>query len=148
MMRLRLLFQTKPLPAIDAPEIAWVALLYLAVCGAIAIWAVRRTRNARDYFVAGRGVGLWALAIAVMASALSGFGFIGGPGLVYTLGLGAVFIVLPASMTGSMTAWVLAKRMRLLAEVRGVITIPDALGARYRSPALQGLSGIGAAGVV
>ncbi len=142
MMRLRLLFQTKPLPAIDAPEIAWVALIYLAVCGAIAIWAVRRTRNARDYFVAGRGVGLWALAIAVMASALSGFGFIGGPGLVYTIGLGAVFIVLPASMTGSMTAWVLAKRMRLLAEVRGVITIPDALGARYRSPALQGLSAV------
>ena len=97
-MPLRLLLQTKALPPIAAPEIAWVALFYLAVCAGIAVWAVRRTRNAKDYFVAGRGVGLWALAIAAMASALSGFGFIGGPGLVYTLGLGAVFIVLPASM--------------------------------------------------
>lgn len=138
----RLLLQTKALLPNTAPEIALVALFYLAVCGGIAVWAVRRTRDAKDYFVAGRGVGLWALAIAAMASALSGFGFIGGPGLVYTLGLGAVFIVLPASITGSMTAWVLAKRMRLLAEVRGVITIPDALGARYRSPALQGLSAV------
>ncbi|MEO5799450.1 MAG: hypothetical protein ABIZ70_09780 [Gemmatimonadales bacterium] len=135
-----LLLQTKPLLPNSAPEIAWVALFYLVVCAGIAVWAVRRTRDTRDYFLAGRGVGLWALAIAAMASALSGFGFIGGPGLVYAIGLGAVFIVLPASITGSMTAWVLAKRMRLLGEVRGLLTIPDALGARYRSPGLQGLA--------
>jgi Na+/proline symporter len=39
-----------------------------------------------------------------------------------------------------MGAWVLAKRMRLLGEVRECITVPDAIGARYRSPAAQGLS--------
>ncbi|MES2307103.1 MAG: hypothetical protein V4558_16500 [Gemmatimonadota bacterium] len=142
MIGVELLLQTRALSVAADPEIVWVALFYLIVCAAIAIWAVRRTRDARDYFVAGRGVGLWALAIAAMASALSGFGFIGGPGLVYTIGLGAVFIVLPASITGAMTAWVLAKRMRLLGEVRGLITIPDALGARYRSPALQGLAAV------
>jgi Na+/proline symporter len=41
-----------------------------------------------------------------------------------------------------MGAWVLAKRMRLLGEVRGLITVPDAIGARYRSPAAQGLAGV------
>ena len=77
-----------------------------------------------------------------MASTLSGFAFIGGPGLVYTAGTGAVFIVLSASITNTMGAWVLARRMRLLGEVRGLITVPDAIGARYRSPAAQGLSAV------
>jgi Na+/proline symporter len=41
-----------------------------------------------------------------------------------------------------MGAWVLAKRMRLLGEVRGLMTVPDAIGARYRSPGAQGLAGV------
>jgi Na+/proline symporter len=53
-----------------------------------------------------------------------------------------MYIVLPASVTNVMGAWVLAKRMRLLAEARSVITIPDAIGARYRSRAAQGWAGI------
>lgn len=109
---------------------------------AISVWAARRTRTARDFFVAGNGIGLWALALSAMAAATSGFVFVGGPGLVYAAGIGAVFLILPAGITNSMSAWVLAKRMRLLADVRGLITVPDAIGARYGSPAAQGLAGI------
>lgn len=119
-----------------------VGLLYALIVAAIAVWAGRRTRTARDFFVAGEGIGVWTLAIAAMAATLSGFAFIGGPGLVYSLGLGAVLIILPASLTNTMSAWMLAKRMRLLGEVRGLITVPDAIGARYRSPLAQGLAGV------
>jgi Na+/proline symporter len=77
-----------------------------------------------------------------MAATLSGFAFIGGPGLMYSLGLGALFIILPAATTNAMSAWVLAKRLRLLGEARGLITVPDAIGARFRSPASQGLAGV------
>src|SRR4029079_9356640 len=45
-------------------------------------------------------------------------------------------------VTNVMGAWVLAKRMRLLGEARGLMTVPDAIGARYRSPAAQGLAAI------
>jgi Na+/proline symporter len=137
-----LLLQTAALPPLAQPTIIGVALLYFAAVAAIGVWATRRTRTARDFFVAGEGIGLWALAISAMAATLSGFAFIGGPGLVYTAGVGAVFLVLPAAITNSMGAWVLAKRMRLLAEVRGLITVPDAIGARYRSPLAQGLSAL------
>ena len=119
-----------------------VGAAYLAVVAAIAVWASRRTRTAADFYVAGRGIGLWTTAIASMAATISGFSFIGGPGLIYRLGLGAVFIVLPLSVTGAMSGWVLASRMRLLAAVRPVLTIPDAIGARYRSPAAQGLAAV------
>jgi len=136
------LLQTQELPPLTQPTIVAFAVAYFAVVAVIGAWAVRRTRTARDFFVAGRGIGLFALSLSAISASLSGFAFIGGPGLVYALGMGAMYIVLPAALTGAMTAWVLAKRLRLLAELRGTITVPDAIGARYRSRLAQGLSGV------
>jgi Na+/proline symporter len=137
------LLQTADLPRLTQPTIAAVALVYFAGVAVIGAWATRRTRTASDFFVAGEGIGLLALTLSAMSATLSGFAFIGGPGLVYTIGLGAMFLLLPASITNSMGAWVLAKRMRLLGEVRGLITVPDAIGVRYKSRLAQALSGIG-----
>ena len=128
------------IPSLASRGIVAIALLYFVVVAAIATWAARRTRNANDFFVAGAGVGLWTLAIAKMAATLSGFAFIGGPGLVYTIGIGAVFIILPGALSNALGAWVLAKRMRLLGEARGLFSVPDAIGARYRSRLAQGLA--------
>jgi len=126
-----------------------VGLAYFAICAAIAVWATRRTRTADDFFVAGRGVGLVPFAIAAMASTLSGFAFIGGTGLVYSLGMTAIFLILPAGVTNTLGAWVLGKRMHRLGSARKLLTVPDALAARYRSPATQGLSAVAIlAGVV
>ncbi len=115
---------------------------YLVVVLGIGVWATRRTRTASDFFVAGRGLGLFPMAMAAMAATLSGFAFIGGPGLVYSLGLGAIFIVLPLSLTNTQSAWVLARPLRALAAERTLLTVPDAIGARYDSPAAQGLAGV------
>src|SRR3954467_12654086 len=130
------------LPTATQPAVITVGLLYFAVIIAISIWAGRRTRSASDFFVAGKGIGLVALTVASVSVSVSGFAFIGGPGFIYAVGLGAMYIVLPAAVTNVMGAWVLAKRLRLLGEARGLITIPDAIGARYRSRGAQGLSAI------
>ncbi|MDQ6827610.1 MAG: sodium/proline symporter [Gemmatimonadota bacterium] len=134
--------ETAPIPSTARPTIIAVAIVYFIIVAAIGAWATRRTRSARDFFVAGEGIGIWTLAIAAMTATLSGFAFVGGPGLVYSVGLGAMFLVLPGAITNSMGAWVLAKRMRLLGEARGLVTVPDAIAARYDSPAAQGLSGV------
>jgi Na+/proline symporter len=130
----------RAIPGLASPGIVAIAIVYFVVVATIATWAARRTRSASDFFVAGAGVGLWTLAIAKMAATLSGFAFIGGPGLVYTIGIGAVFIILPGALSNALGAWVLAKRMRLLGEARGLFTVPDAIGARYRSRLAQGLA--------
>jgi Na+/proline symporter len=119
-----------------------VALAYFAVIVGVSVWAARKTRTASDFFVAGHGIGLVALTVASVSTSVSGFAFIGGPGLLYSAGIGALFLILPAAVTNVLGAWVLAKRMRLLGEVRGLMTVPDAIGARYRSPLAQGLSGV------
>jgi len=130
------------LPSVAQPAVITVGILYFAVIVGISVWAARRTRTASDFFVAGKGIGLVALTVASVSVSVSGFAFIGGPGFVYAAGLGAMYIVLPAAVTNVMGAWVLAKRMRLLGEARGLITIPDAIGARYNSRAAQGVSAI------
>src|SRR5256885_1959676 len=130
------------LPSAAQPAVITVGMFYFAVLVGVSIGAARRTRTANDFFVAGKGIGLVALTVASVSVSVSGFAFIGGPGFIYAVGLGAMYIVLPAAVTNVMGAWVLAKRMRLLGEARNLITIPDAIGARYRSPAAQGLAAV------
>ncbi len=136
------LLQVAEIPAIRQPTIIVVGVAYFLACSGIGWWAARRTRTADDFYVAGRSIGLVPFALAAMAATLSGFAFIGGPGLVYAIGMTAVFIILPAAITNTAGAWVLGKRMRLLGEVRRLVTVPDAVGARFRSPAAQGLSAV------
>lgn len=140
-MTLSLALQSQ-LPALTQPVVIAVAAAYFGVVTAIGVWSTRRVRTSRDFFVAGGGIGLVALTLSAMSATLSGFAFIGGPGLMYAVGLGALFIMLSASVTGAMGAWVLAKRMRILGELRGLITVPDAIGARYGSRLAQGLAAV------
>ena len=109
-----LALQTAPLSLPRQPAVLLTAAAYALITAAIGIWASRRTRSAGDFFTAGRRLGPFALGVAAMASTLSGFTFIGGPGLLYSVGLGALLIFLPASLSNCLSAWVLAKRLRLL----------------------------------
>src|ERR1700749_2794993 len=87
------------MPNAARPAVITVGLLYFAVIIGISVWAARRTRTANDFFVAGKGIGLIALTVASVSVSVSGFAFIGGPGLIYAVGLGAMYIVLPAAVT-------------------------------------------------
>lgn len=124
------------------PTIIGVALVYLGVVAAIAVWAGRTTRTREDFFLAGKGIGLLALTFAALAATFSSFTFLGGPSLLYLTGLGAMMFVLPATLTNALSAWVLAKRLRLVAEIRPVLTLPDVVRLRYGSPLAQGLTAV------
>ncbi len=130
------------MPILDRPLIAISAVLYLAIVTAIGVWSLRRTRNARDFWVAGQGLGVLVTGIATMAAAFSGFVFVGGPGLTYRIGLSSLFINASVGFTAGLLGWTVAKRLRLLAEVREVYTIPDAVLCRYRSRAASGAAAV------
>ncbi|MCP3979776.1 MAG: hypothetical protein GY716_10680 [bacterium] len=121
----------------------WVALAYLLLVFAIGWWSARRTRTPRDFFIAGQGIGLFVTGLATMSAAFSGFVFLGGPGLTYRIGVGSLFIVLPAGYTAGMLCWVLAGKLRALAGVHEVFTIPDVVALRYPGRAPRGLAAIG-----
>ncbi len=130
------------MPVLDRPAILLAAAGYLLLMLAVGVWAARRTRSPRDFFIAGQRLGLWVTGLATMSAAFSGFVFLGGPGLTYRIGIASLFINLPIGFTAALLCWVLGKRLRLLAETREVYTIPDALAARYGSRATTGLGAL------
>ncbi len=130
------------MPILDQPAIALVAGVYFALVLAIGAWAARRTRTARDFFIAGQGIGLLVTGLATTSAAFSGFVFLGGPGLTYRLGIASLFLVVSASFTSGMLCWVVGKRLRLLAEAREVFTVPDAVAARFRSRGATALAAL------
>ena len=113
--------------------------VYMTACIAIGFWAMRRTKSSRDFFVAGRQLGTWVTSIAVFSTTLSGFGVVGGPGMVYSMVITSVWMVV-TSVTGYVLTFVLlAKRLRLFAEARDSLSLPDVVAARYGSQATGGL---------
>lgn len=112
-------------------------ILYLVLCITVGIWALSRTRSKEDFFVAGRTLGVWVTSFAIFSSTLSGFGFVGGPGLVYHMGTSSFWMVICAPIGYCFAVFLLGKRLRLLAEVRNSVSLPDAVAARYKSDAAR-----------
>jgi SSS family solute:Na+ symporter len=60
--------------------IDWAVLAaYMAAVLLIGVWAGRRKEDGDDFFLAGRSMPSWAVAVSVLATALSAATFIGGP---------------------------------------------------------------------
>ena len=106
---------------------------YLAVCIGVGVWALRRTKSTRDFFMAGRDLGIFVTGLAVFSSTMSGFGFVGGPGLVYRMGMSSSWMTVTSVLGFCVTFYLLGKRLRMVAELRDTISLPDAVAARYGS---------------
>jgi Na+/proline symporter len=130
------------MPIFARPWVMVSAAVYFAAVLAVGLWARRRVRNARDFFIAGQSVGLVVTGVATMSAAFSGFVFLGGPGLTYRLGAASLWINAPLGFTAALLGWSLARRLRLLAGTREVFTIPDAVQCRYGSRATAGLAAL------
>ena len=119
------------MPATTTPVILACAVGYLLVCLAIGLWAAKRTRTSADFFVAGKQLGLFVAMIASVSSIMSGYGFVGGPGLVYQSGSSSFWLTFAGSIGWAVLVVLLGKRLRLMAEARTILTLPDAVAARY-----------------
>lgn len=125
------------------PEITLAFVIgYMILCVGIGVWAMRRTHSTRDFFMASRHLGFLVASVAIFSSIMSGFGFVGGPGLVYKMGASS-FWILCATIAGiALAFFLLAKRLRVIAAVRDPISLPDAIGARYKSRSASFLAAI------
>ncbi len=122
--------------------IVGAVVVYMLFCVLTGLWAMRRTHNASDFFIAGRGLGPFVVALALFSSTLSGFGFVGGPGLVYSIGVSSFWMVVISSTGYAIGFFLVAKRIRMIAELRDCISLPDVVAARYGSEAVRFLIAI------
>ena len=75
---------TRSLNAVDLV----VIVAYLAGATLLGMWAGRRQKDSRDYFVADRSIPWWAVMFSIVASETSALTFISIPGLAYVTDLG------------------------------------------------------------
>jgi sodium/proline symporter len=120
-----------------------IVVLYLIVTVAIGVWATKRTKNTADYFIAGRSLGMFVVAMAVFTSIQSGFGVLGGTGLTFDRGLGGFVAAIGfAAPLGFALAWFLVgKRMWKLGSLGEIYTLGDVVEKRYDSKAVRGWIG-------
>lgn len=116
--------------------IAAVAI-YMIFCVLTGLWAMKRTKNSSDFFIAGRGLGPIVVSLALFSSTLSGFGFVGGPGLVYSMGVSSFWMVVISTSGYAVGFFLVAKRIRMIADIRNCISLPDIVAARYNSEAVR-----------
>ena len=106
-----------------------LVLAYLAGCIGIGIFASRRVLGSRDeYWVAGRRIGTFVNAMAIMASLASGGSIIGVMGLAYSRGIPATLALFAGAVIGfPLASLLVAKPLRNF----GRYTITDFLSYRY-----------------
>lgn len=124
------------------PIILLFLVLYLGICVGFGLWAMRRTRSTKDFFMAGRSLGPLVVTCAIFSSTLSGFGFVGGPGLVYSMGMSSAFMIIVSTAGFTIGFFLVSKRIRLIAELRDNVSLPGIVGARYNSNAARFLTAV------
>ena len=126
-----------------------IPVLLLGATLIVGVAALRRTRSAADFFVAGRRLGAFRAGLAVAATAFSGFVFLGGPGLTAEIGFGSLFIVVPAGFTAALLCRTVGRRLALAAAASGALTLPEVLAFRFEGqPGARLAAGLGALGIL
>src|SRR5690625_2657432 len=122
---------------------AWIlgiAALYILIVLAIGVWASYRTHDSKDFYIAGRNLGLFVMAIAMFSSIQSGFGIVGGTSQVTDGGYGFISGVMVATPLGFALTWfLLGKRVVKIGRMDELYTIGDVAEFRYQSRAARGI---------
>ncbi|MEK4628683.1 MAG: sodium/pantothenate symporter [Solibacillus sp.] len=120
--------------------------VFLVVIFGIGIWANRQVRTStsfmQEYFLGGREMGGFLLAMTMMATYGSASSFIGGPGVAYNTGLGWVLLAMAQLPAGYFVLMVLGKKFAIVARRIEAITLIDFLKKRYDSNTIVILSAI------
>ncbi len=112
-------------------------LLLMYVLAAFCKHSLKHSRNfVEDYFIGGRKMGGFVLAMTLVSTYISASSFIGGPGIAYKVGLGWVLLAMIQLPTAWLTLGVLGKKFALIARKIHAVTINDFLWARYQSRAV------------
>ena len=120
-------------------------IVYLA--GMLVIGAIysKGNNNSSDFFLGGRSLGPFVVAMSTEASDMSSWLLMGVPGLAYFCGLADATWTVIGLAVGTYLNWlIVAKRLRRYSAKVDAITIPDFFSHRYRdkSGLIEGIAAI------
>lgn len=111
-------------------------LLYLLLVFGVAFYAYRQRRQVSfmtEYYVGGRSMSGFVLAMTTAATYVGASSFIGGPGAAYKYGLGWVLLAMIQVPAVLLTLGIVGKKLAILARKTESVTINDILMARYQN---------------
>ena len=139
------------LAAAAAAGINWCVLGsfvgYLALMLGIGFFFSRRQESLGDYYLGGRRMNKWVVALSAQASDMSGWLLMGLPGALYVGGFSEAWIGF-GLLVGTYLNWkIVARRLRHYSQACGdSITIPDFISNRFRDK--SGISRVVAALII
>ena len=117
--------------------IDWIVMAafagYLALMLFIGFLFSNKQENMGDYYLGGRKMNKWVVALSAQASDMSGWLLMGLPGAIYLGGFSEAWIGI-GLLIGTYLNWkIVAQRLRTYSQVCGdSITIPDFINNRFR----------------
>lgn len=97
---------------------------------------------AKDYFIGGRTLGGFVLAMTTAATYSSVSTFVGGPGMAWIIGYGWLYMAIVQVIVIFLVLGVFGKKIALIAREIDAVTVIDVLRARYESNFLANLSAL------
>ena len=113
-------------------------LAYSAALVALGLWIGRRVHGAKDFFVAGRGLGAGLIFSTMLAANIGAGSTVGATGLGYRDGLSAWWWVGSAGIGSVILACWIGPAIRRLAAAHDLRTVGDYLEMRY-GPSVRGI---------
>ena len=105
---------------------------YLLIITAIGIFTARfSSRGVREYFIGGRNMNRFVVALSAVVSGRSSWLLLGVTGIAYQMGSSAVWAVVGYILAELLLFLFYAKRLRRFSEKYDCITLPDFFAARF-----------------
>ena len=96
----------------------------------------------KEYFIGGRSLGGFVLAMTLVATYSSVSSFLSGPGVAWEKGFGWVYYASTQVVAAFIVLGVLGKKMAVIGRRTDAVTVIDVIRSRYNSDALANISAI------
>lgn len=120
-------------------------LIFLLVCSGVAFY-VSKKHSRKDFvgefFIGGRSMGAFVLAMTTVATYGSVSSFVGGPGQAWEFGFGWVYMAVCQVTALFLLYGILGKKLALIGRKINAVTLIDVIRARYRSDAVANIAAI------
>lgn len=134
-------------------EIIIPVIIYLLISTIIPIMLGRRQLNdtslrdetkrfSSNYFIGGRSLGGFVLAMTISATYFDASSYFGGPGIAYSRGLSWVYLAMIQVPVTFLILGVYGKRLGMVARKINAVTLPDYIRHRYNSNILVAITSI------
>jgi len=108
-----------------------IFLLTLSLPILIGFFTLRKTKNQSDFFIGGRAMNKFIVALSAVSSGRSSWLVLGVSGMAYTMGTGAIWAVVGVATVEMFQFIYIGHKLRVQTEHHGSLTILDFFESRF-----------------